>query len=210
MFGNNNKDKVEKLAGPSVISGLVQKYLIEEKKLAPNLAQLLKSVVKKDNSNGYKKAFHIRIFDEDDAVARKIHIKDYTSLDDHAAMIIFDGWYDEQQKKVELVQKKDAGQSTPLLTLEQIQSTIEALSQPGSTCFVFMAAGPSNGGPLGRGCAVVELTPPIEGKKVKKYSIYTADVVDGQPLNKGSKIFDSDKSKDVAVWIKNAHHVRMY
>jgi hypothetical protein len=74
MFGKS--DKTEKLSGPGVIPGLVQKYLIEEKKLAPNLAQLLKAVVKKDTSNGYKKAFHIRIFDEDDAVARKIQVKD--------------------------------------------------------------------------------------------------------------------------------------
>ncbi|HAV10615.1 MAG TPA: hypothetical protein DCX22_03245 [Dehalococcoidia bacterium] len=207
---SDNKNKVEKLLGPSAIPGLVQKYLMEEKKLAPNLAQLLKAVVKKDTGNGYKKAFHIRIFDEDDAVARKIHIKDYTSLDEHAAMIIYDGWYDEIEKKVKLEQKKDAGQDTPILTFQQIQSGIEALSQPGSTYTVFMARGPANGGPLGRGCAVVELTPPVAGKKVKKYTIYTADVVDNQPVNKGSKVFDSDKAKDVAVWIKNGHQERMY
>ena len=63
---------------------------------------------------------------------------------------------------------------------------------------------------MGRGCAVVELTPPVAGKKVKKYTIYTADVVDNQPVNKGSKVFDSDKAKNVAVWIKNAHHERMH
>jgi hypothetical protein len=125
-------------------------------------------------------------------------------------MIIFDGWYDEAQKKVDMVQKKDAGQSTPILSLQQIQSTIEALTQTASTCFVYMAAGPANGGPLGRGCAVVELTPSIAGKKVKKYTVYTADVIDGQPVGKGSKIFDSDKVKDVASWIKNAHYERMY
>jgi len=45
---------------------------------------------------------------------------------------------------------------------------------------------------------------------VKKYTVYTADVVASQPVNKGSKIFDSDKAKDVAMWIKNAHHERMY
>jgi hypothetical protein len=43
---------------------------------------LLRAVVKRDTSNGNKR-FFIRIFDEDDAVARKIAVKNYTSLDDH-------------------------------------------------------------------------------------------------------------------------------
>jgi hypothetical protein len=209
MFGNkDNNAKVEKLQGPKETPTLVQNYLINTTKLNPTLARIFKSVVRK-NDDG-QKSYDIRIYDEGDATARKIRVKDYTSLDENPNLIIYEGKYDETTKKVELTEKKKPGQDTPIMTLDQIKEKIEALTKPGEIIFIYMARGPANGGPLGRGCAIVECTSPIEGKKVKKYTISTADVVDGQPAGKGDRLFDSDESKKVAVWIKDAHHERLY
>ncbi len=202
------KVKVEKLPGPREIPGLVQNHLVAEKKLDPDIARILKAVVHKRENE--QKAFDIRIFDDSDAAANQIQVKDFTTLDQHPNMIIYDGWFDEASKKVVLEEKRKAFQDTTIFTLEQIQQKIEGLSEPGSTVFFYMARGPSNGGPLGRGAAVVELSPQIPGKKQKKYTIYCVDVVNMQPVGKGDKLFDSDKAKDVAKWVKEAHHKRMY
>ena len=57
---------------------------------------------------------------------------------------------------------------------------------------------------------MVELTPQVPEKKRKKYMVYAADVIDMKPVGKGEKLFDSDKAKDIAKWIKEAHHKRLY
>ena len=86
----------------------------------------------------------------------------------------------------------------------------DELSKPGNLVFFYQARGSAHGGPLGMGAAVVELNPSYLEKKGGKYNIYTADVVDMQPMGKGQKLFDSNNPKDIAHWIKDAHHKRMY
>ena len=44
----------------------------------------------------------------------------------------------------------------------------------------------------------------------KEYDIYTADVVGTQPVDKGEKLFHSNKPKKIAEWVKDAHHKRIY
>jgi hypothetical protein len=199
--------KVEKLPGPKPIPGLVGKYLIAEHKIDPNLVQILKAVVRR--SPKVEKAFDCRIFDGSEAEASEVQIKDYTSLDEHPELILYEGWFDEESKRVELEEKKKVIFDVPLFTETEILQKIEALSEPGSTVFFYQARGPAVGGPLGRGAAIVELNPnyPTKGKK---YIIYTANVVGMEPVSKGEKLFDSSKSKDVAKWIKEAHIKRAY
>ncbi|MDH5406871.1 MAG: hypothetical protein OEX80_10070 [Candidatus Aminicenantes bacterium] len=206
MF-RKHKEKEEKLPAPREIPGLVQKHLIAERKMDPDLARILKAVV--CHSPKEEKAFNIRIFDESEAGAKKIQVKDYTSLDKHPDLIIYEGWFNEAAKQVELEEKK-AMPDTTILTEAEIKQKIEGLSELGSTVFFYQARGPAQGGPLGRGCAVVELNPSYPEKKGKKYIIYTPDVIDMQPVGKGQKLFDSNKPKDVAHWIKEAHHKRLY
>lgn len=212
MFGGKKQEdnvKVEKLPGPKEIAGLVQNHLINEKKVDADLVRILKSTVRKKEGGG-PKAFDIRIFDDSDAAARKVPVKDYNSFEAQPDLVVYDGWFDEATKKVELTEKKKIALDVPLLSQDEIQQKIEGLSEPGSTVFFYMARGPSNGGPLGRGAAVIELTPPVPGKKVKKYTISCADVVDNKPVDKGNKLYDTDKSKDIAKWVKEAHHKRLY
>jgi hypothetical protein len=208
MFWNKKSEKEEKLSGPREIPGLVQSYLVGEKKLDPDLVKLLKAVVRR-GGNGDTSS-HIRIFDESEGFARKILVKDYTSLDECLDLIIYEGWYDEGLKQVKLEEKHQVALNTPIFSQDEIQKQIESLSEPGSTVFFYRARGSSHGGPLGMGAAVVEINPDYPGKKQKKYIIYGTDVIDMQPVGKGGKMFDSDKPKDIARWIKDGHHKRLY
>jgi len=202
------KPKVKKLPGPRQIPGLVEKHIIAEYKMDPELVRILKAVVHTRSTE--EGVFNIRVFDESEALAKKIQVKDYTSLDEHPDLIIYEGWFDERSKRVELEEKKKISSDTTIFTEAEIRQKIEALSEPSSSLFFYQARGSAHGGPLGTGAAVIELNPNYLKKKGKKYNIYTADVVDMQPVGKGEKLFDSNKPKDIAKWVKDAHHKRMY
>lgn len=215
MFGKKKivaekppQPKVEKLPGPKPIPGLVEKHLIAEYKMDPDLVRILKAVVRK--SPKAEKAFDCRIFDQSEAEVSEVQIKDYTSLDEHPELILYEGWFDEQSKRVELGEKKKLIYDVPLFTETEIQQKIEALSEPGSSVFFYQARGPAVGGPLGRGAAIVELNPDYPTKKGRKYIIYTANVVGMEPVSNRQKLYDSNKPKEIAKWAKDAHHKRTY
>jgi hypothetical protein len=211
MFWNKrlaNEEKKEKLSGPQAIPSLVQKYMVEGWKMDPDLLKLFDAVVLKGSAEGT--TFNIRIFDGSDALAKKVQVKNYTSLDEHPDLIIYEGQFDERLKQVKLEEKKKVNWDTPIFTEAEIQQKIEALREPGSTVFFYMARGSAIGGPLGMGSAVIELNPNYPGKKQRKYIVYPTNVIDMQPAGKGEKLFDSDKSKDVARWVKQGHHKREY
>jgi hypothetical protein len=200
--------KIEKLSGPRRLPEFVEKHLVANYKWDAELVRILKAVVRKRPQA--EKAFDCRIFDESDAEAIEIRIKDYTYLDGHPELILYEGWFDEESKRVELVEKRKMSYDVPLFTEAEIRQKIEALSESANTVFFYLARGPAAGGPLGRGAAIVELNPGYSQKKGKKYIIYTANVVGMEPVAEKNKLFDSDKPKEIAKWIKDAHHKRMY
>jgi hypothetical protein len=200
--------KEEKLRGPQAIPELVQKYLVAERKMDPDLAKLLKAVMRKSTSQ--EGPLNVRVFDESEALAKKVRVENYTSLDEHQDLIAYEGWVDLESKRVGLEEKKRISSDTAIFTEAEILKKIEELSEPGSTVFFYLAMGNSHGGPLGMGAAVVELDPNYSGEKERKYTVYTADVVDMKPVGKGDKLFDSHKPKDIARWIKERHGKRMY
>lgn len=85
------KPKVEKLLGPRQMPGLVEKHIIAEYKMDPDLVRILKAVVR--TSSTEEGIFNIRIFDESEALAKNIQVKGYTSLDQHPDLIIYEGWF---------------------------------------------------------------------------------------------------------------------
>ena len=209
MFWGKKSEKEEgKLAGPGNIPDLIQKHLVTEWKMNPDLVNLLKALLRR-NPKG-EKSFHVRIFDELDAKAKKVQVKDYTSLDERPDLIIYEGQFDEGTKQVKLEEKKKVIWDVPLSTQEEIQKKIEALREAGSSVFFYMARGVGAGGPLGMGAAIIELNPSYPEKKQKKYIVYSADVIDMQPVGKGQRLFDSDKTKEIARWTLEGHHKRMY
>jgi len=208
MFWGKKSAKEEgKLSGLKEIPELVQKYLVAEKKMAPDLVKLLRGVERK-STNGA--GFDIRVFDHSEAIAAKVEVKDFTSLDNSPDLILYEGLFDEGAKQVKLEEKTKVNWETPIFTQDQIQQKIESLKEPGNEVFFYTARGGKHGGPLGMGAAVVELNPNFPGQKQKKYNVYTVDVIDMKPVNKGEKAFDSDKPKDIARWVKNLHDKRAY
>jgi len=208
MFWGKKSAKEEgKLSGPKEIPGPVQNYLVAERKMDPELVKLLRAVERKSTTGA---TFDIRVFDESEAKAKKMEVMDYTSLDERSDLIIYEGWFDDGAKQVKLEEKKKVNWETPIFTQAEIQQKIETLKDPGSTVFFYTARGGNHGGPLGMGAVVIELNPNYPGKKQKKYNMYTVDVIDMEPVPKGPKAFDSDKPKDIARWVKNAHVKRAY
>ncbi len=205
---SKEEEKKEKLSGPKEIPGPVQNYLVAERKMDPDLVKLLKAVVRKSSTG--ETAFNIRVFDGSEVLAKKVQVKDYSSLDEYLDLIIYEGWFNETLKQVELQERKKVNWDTTIFTEAEIRQKIETLKEPGSTVFFYMARGSAHGGPLGMGTAVIELNPNYPGKKQKRYIIYVADVIDMQPVGKGQKLFDSDKPKDIARWVKESHNKRMY
>lgn len=208
MFWNKKSAKEEgKLSGPKEIPEPVQNYLVAERKIDPDLVKLLNAVVRKSTTGA---VFNIRVFDNSEAKAKKVQVKDYTSLDECPDLILYEGWFDNEAKQAKLEEKKKANWDTPIFTEAEILHKIEALKEPGKTVFFYMARGINSGGPLGMGAAVIELNPNYPGKKQKKYIVYSSDVIDMQPEGAGQKLFDHDKPKHIANWIKDGHHKRIY
>lgn len=56
-----------------------------------------------------KDAFDFRVFDKAQAVAKKVTIKDYSSLDEHPDLIVYEGWFDKKAMKVQMEEKKSPG-----------------------------------------------------------------------------------------------------
>jgi len=198
-----------KMKGPSEIPGLVQKHLITEYKMDPDLVTIFKAVIRK-NIEGEKR-YDIRIFDESESKVKNVNVKNYSTLDEYPSLVIYEGIFDEQLKFVELDERKKVNCDVPLLSESEIQSEIESLVEPGSTVFFYQARGPKYGGPLGSGASLVELNPEFQNKKKKKYIVYAVDVDGMEPVESSKeKLFQFNKSKELAQWIKDAHHKRKY
>jgi hypothetical protein len=87
------KEGEEKLPGPTGIPELVGRYMVVERKMSPDLVKLLKAVVRRSTTG--ETAFNIRVFDEYEGLAKKVQVKEYSSLDEYPDLIIYEGWYDE-------------------------------------------------------------------------------------------------------------------
>jgi len=59
---------------------------------------------------------NIRVFDDAEALAKKVQVKGYASLDQHPDLIIYDGWFDDWSKQVELEEKKRVTSDTTIFT----------------------------------------------------------------------------------------------
>lgn len=204
MFWKKDKDQ-KKLSRPRDIPEFVKKYIESNQLVDAGTLPFLKVVVK-SSENGVKSS-EIYVFDPSDAEAREIKVDNYDSLKANPLLVMLEGSMNESEKKVNLVAKKEIPK-VKFYTEDEIQQQIEGLKTPGSSIFFYVNAGTGAGGPLGRGCAIVKLNASENGKKVKKYGVYGASVIDMQPLKNESKIYDSDKSKEVAKWIATSHKPR--
>jgi hypothetical protein len=207
FWKRNNEQKGTKLAGPMDIPEFVSKHLANSQIIDAETVPFLKAVIK--GSEKGEKPKDILIFDPSDAEARGIKVQNFDSLKQNLDLIIAEGWFDEASKKVEVTSKKSIVK-IKYFTYEEILQQIEALKDSNSNLFFYTNAGSGVGGPLGRGAAVIKLNHEDNGKKVKKYGIYSASVVDMTPAKSESKIFDSDKANEIAKWVAQSHKPRFF
>jgi hypothetical protein len=205
MFWKKTISEGPKLTGSRDIPEIVKKVPEFVQKIEPGTIPFLKAVVK--NKETEDRVFYIRVFDPSEAEASAVAVKNYDSLNAYPNLIITDGWYSDATRKVEINIKR-AISAIKLLTENEILARIESLKEPGSSVFFYTAAGPCPGGPLGRGCTIIKLNSSNGDKKQKKYSIYSAAIVNMQPAPNESSIWDSDKPKDIAKWVSAAHKPR--
>lgn len=200
---NNKEQQGPRLAGPKDIPEVVKKYLASNPIIDAGIVPFLKSVVK-HNEKGVNDIF---IFDPSDVEARNIKVENYDTLKQNPDLIIAEGSFDESAKTVQLTPKK-AISKIKFFTYEEILQQIQALKEPGSSVFFFTNAGSGAGGPLGRGAALIKLNAAGDGKKVKKYGVFGVSIINLQPAQDESKIFDADKPEQIAKWVADSHKTR--
>ena len=97
--GEPSKPKAEKLSGPEGIPTPVGSHLVVSLKQDPNWVWALKCV-KRPKAEGGKDVFDFRVFSSAKVAAREVNVKDYTSLDEHPDLILYQGWFDKKSGTV--------------------------------------------------------------------------------------------------------------
>jgi len=97
------KKKPGELPGPKGISQMLVTYLMTEMKQNPEWLWKLKTVMR-PRAEG-KDVFDFRVFDEAQVAAKKVTVKDYTSLDEHPDLILYQGRFDKKSGMVQIEKK---------------------------------------------------------------------------------------------------------
>jgi len=101
-----SKPKNKKLPGPKDMPDIVGGHLVTDYNQNPDRVWRLKAVVRQRQES--KDAFDVRIFDDVETATKKIKVQDYTTLDEHPELILFEGWFDREARQVQLEEKKTA------------------------------------------------------------------------------------------------------
>jgi len=193
--------KSEKLPGPKFLPDILNNYLIKQMQKEPGWLRGLSAVMRP--RPGTEKGVEVRVFSDSEAATSNVKVKNYNTLDQYPKLILFEGWFDKESKKVELVEKRVIPK-IPIFTEKEIQQQVAELSENKKKVHFYLAASPAAGGPLGRGAALVELNPDYPAKG-KKYILTAVAVDEMEPAGKGIKMFDSNDPKYVARWVKERH-----
>ncbi len=91
------KEGEVRLPGPKTIHHLPGRHMVTEEKKDPDWVWNLKQVVR---PIGEKKAFYCRIFSEGQAAQAGVKVRNWTTLDEHPDLILWEGYYDEKTNNV--------------------------------------------------------------------------------------------------------------
>ncbi len=99
MFWNRKNTETGgiKLPGPKDLPQLVGAYLVTQEKREPDWVWKLKAVIRPVEK---QKAFYCRIFSEAESAQAGVKVKDWTSLDNHSALILWEGYFDKETNTV--------------------------------------------------------------------------------------------------------------
>jgi hypothetical protein len=86
-----------KLTGPRKIPDLVGRYMVVEMQKEPDWVWTLKGVVR---PTGKKNAFFCRVFNEAQTVGADVKVKDWTSLDEHPELVLWEGYFEKDTNTV--------------------------------------------------------------------------------------------------------------
>jgi len=86
-----------KLSGPKAIPELAGRYMVVQEKKDPDWVWRLRSVVRPADKN---KTFYCRVFDESQVKQAGLKVKDWTSLDEHPELILWEGCFDKETNTV--------------------------------------------------------------------------------------------------------------
>ena len=93
----------EKLSKPKDIPEPVGRYLVVDLGKDPDWVWKLKSVV---HRQAEKHRYDVRVFDELQARAKRVSVRNYTTLDEHPELILFEGWYDMKSNTAYVEEKR--------------------------------------------------------------------------------------------------------
>jgi hypothetical protein len=91
------KEGEVKLPGPKGIPQPVGSHMVVQEKKDPDWVWQLKGVVR---PAGKKKAFYCRVFSEAQVAQAGVNVKDWSSLDDHPDLILWEGYFDKETNTV--------------------------------------------------------------------------------------------------------------
>jgi hypothetical protein len=87
----------ERLPGPKGIPNPVGSYMVVQMNKDPNWVWQLKGVVR---PAGKKKTFYCRVFSDAQVAQAALKVKDWTSLDGHPELILWEGYFDKETNTV--------------------------------------------------------------------------------------------------------------
>ncbi|MEW6672806.1 MAG: hypothetical protein AB1427_13960 [Thermodesulfobacteriota bacterium] len=96
--------EVVKYPGPKRIHESVGRYLVVRLQADPDWVWSLKEVERQRPES--KSAFDVRVYDERQTAAKNVTIKNYTTLDAHPDLILYEGWFDKKSMKVQIEDRK--------------------------------------------------------------------------------------------------------
>lgn len=102
------KDRISKLPKPKELTTGVGKYLVVELGYSPDWVWSLKMVAKAKQDK--KGIFDFRVYDVNSAKTSNVKVLDYTSLEGHHGLILFEGWYDKNSWDLEVKDNHHAPQ----------------------------------------------------------------------------------------------------
>jgi hypothetical protein len=93
-----NEGQAKKLPGPKSIPEMIGAYLVRNENISPDLVWNLKAVILPLSDE--KNVINIRVYADNETERNGVKVKNYHSLDDYPALVIFDGWYNKETNAV--------------------------------------------------------------------------------------------------------------
>jgi len=102
--GEPSTAKAQKLPRPKDIPEPVGRYLVVNLGKNPDWVWHLKGVVRPRQEG--KDSYDVRVFEEGKAAQMNVNVRDYTSLDEHPELILYEGRFDKRSMQVQIEDKK--------------------------------------------------------------------------------------------------------